>query len=250
MATNKQEARAEGPASATGASRGGTLGSTRRPPDDARRSILSAADRLFYEQGIRAVGVDAVADAAGVTKRTLYYHFGSKEDLVAAYLEARDEVTVNALRNLPTERGSRPGDRILAVFDFLETWFAGASYRGCPFNNAVAEQSGPKASAITKRHKETVRSWFAELAAAGGAQRPDEVGARLLVLLDGALNGAAVFGTPEPAIVARTMAESLLDSAGVSRSPPKPSRDPSKGALSGPAPIGAPERAPRARRRS
>jgi AcrR family transcriptional regulator len=200
------------------ASRGGTLGSTRRPPDQARTSILAAAERLFYDQGIGAVGVDAVADAAGVTKRTLYYHFESKDDLVAAYLDARDEATLEALRNTTGDRGTRPGDRVLGVFEFVERWAATSAYRGCPFNNAMAEQSvSPKVAAIARRHKATVRSWFEQRAAEGGAARPVEVGARLVVVLDGALNGAVVFRSPEPATVARGIAELVLDAAGVAR---------------------------------
>src|SRR5882724_1808565 len=141
MGEPKHEPRDEIARSARPLSRGGTLGSKRRPPDDARRRILEAAERLFYDEGIRAVGVDAVAEAAGVTKRTLYYHFESKEELVAAYLDARDEMTLNSLRETPSDRGKRPGDRILGVFDFVERWSATSGYRGCPFNNAVAEQS-------------------------------------------------------------------------------------------------------------
>jgi AcrR family transcriptional regulator len=206
-------------------SRGGTPGSKRRPADEARTSILAAADRLFYEQGIAAVGVDAVAEAARVTKRTLYYHFASKEELIAAYLEARDEVTLAALRDTPNDRGPRPGDRILGVFDHVERWSATAEYRGCPFNNAVAEKStSPRVTAIARRHKATVQSWFARQAEEGGAHYADDVGAQLLVLLDGALNGAAVFASAQAAAVARTMAEALLDGAGVARSRRAPRR--------------------------
>jgi hypothetical protein len=82
----------------------------------------------------------------------------------------------------------------------------------------VAEQNvGPKVTAIARRHKETMRSWFSERAAEGGACRPDDTGAELLVLLDGALNGAAVSGSPEAAHVARRMAEVVLDAEGVER---------------------------------
>src|SRR4051812_30790999 len=112
-------------------SRGGTVGSKRRPPDQARTSVLAAADRLFYEHGVRAVGVDAVAEAAGVTKRTLYYHFPTKDALVAAYLEARDGPTRLAIEKTAGEH-TLPGDRILAIFDHLERWFATPAYRGCP----------------------------------------------------------------------------------------------------------------------
>jgi AcrR family transcriptional regulator len=221
MAATKHEAREAAGAHSSASTRGGTLGSKRRPADDARLRILEAAERLFYEQGLRAVGVDAVAEAAGVTKRTLYYHFASKEELVVAYLEARDEVTLAALRDTPSARGTRPGDRILGVFDFIAAWSATAGYRGCPFNNAVAEQgTSAKVTAIARRHKTTVQRWFAELAGQGGAAEADALGAQLLVLLDGALNGAAVFGSPQSALAATQMAEVLLDAAGVARSRP------------------------------
>lgn len=195
--------------------KGGTLGSKRRPPDQARSSLLAAADRLFYEHGIGSVGVDAVAAAAGVTKRTLYYHFPSKEALVAAYLEARDGATRLAIESTVSEHGARPGDRILAVFDHLERWFATPSYRGCPFNNAAAEQPGTEAAAIAARHKAAVASWLSDQAQLGGARRPKEVGAQLMVLVDGALNGAQVSRSPEPARSARAVAELLLAQAGI-----------------------------------
>ena len=205
--------------------RGGTLGSTRRPPNEARANILTAAERLFYNEGIGAVGVDAVAQAAGVTKRTLYYHFASKEDLIAAYLDARDETTLNALRAASSDAAAQPGDRILGVFDFVERWASTADYHGCPFNNAVAEQSmGPKVTAIARRHKETVKSWFSQQAAEGGVRDAEQVGAQLLVLLDGALNGAAVSGSATAAAVARTMAKTVLDAAGVTSFRAGPSR--------------------------
>lgn len=219
MKASKSEVRPPRVRQASPVSRGGTAGSTRRPPDDARKRILEAAERLFYAEGIRAIGVDAVADAASVTKRTLYYHFATKEDLVAAYLDVRDEATLSALHGTPSDRGTRPGDRILGVFDYVERWSKTAAYRGCPFNNAVAEQgTSPKVTAIARRHKETMKRWFSDHASEGGAKRADETGARLLVLLDGALNGAAVFGSAEAPAIATSMAEALLDAAGVVRS--------------------------------
>lgn len=177
--------------------------------------MLAAADRLFYEHGIGGVGVDAVAAAAGVTKRTLYYHFPSKEALVAAYLDARDRSTRQAIEGTVSEHGALPGDRILAVFDHLEQWFATPAYHGCPFNNAAAEQPGTEAAAIIARHKAAVAGWLADQAQLGGARQPKDVGAQLLVLVDGALNGAQVSRTPEPARSARALAELVLATAGV-----------------------------------
>lgn len=195
-------------------SRGGTSGSTRRPPDQARSSVLAAAERLFYEHGVRAVGVDTIADAAGVTKRTLYYHFPTKDALVAAYLESRDNATRLAIERTTGEH-ALPGDRILAVFQHFERWFATPSYHGCPFNNAVAEHTGSEAAAVARRHKAAVLGWLSDQAQLGGARAPKQLGAQLLLLVDGALNGAAVFGTAEPARTAHDLCSTLLTAAGV-----------------------------------
>src|SRR5450631_3964854 len=89
--------------------------------------ILETADRLFYGQGIRAVGVDTIAAEIGISKRTLYNYFPSKDALITAYL---------ARRAIPRAVAGRPPlDQILGVFDWLEKWFASNSFRGCPFVN-------------------------------------------------------------------------------------------------------------------
>lgn len=193
--------------------RGGTAGSKRRPPDQARASLLAAADRLFYEHGLRAVGVDAIADAAGVTKRTLYYHFATKEALIAAYLQARDDATRLAIERAAAEC-VLPGDRIVAVFEHLERWFATPEYRGCPFNNAIAEDTGSHVAEITRRHKAVLADWLSDQAQLAGARAPKKLGAELLLLIDGALNGALVTASAEPARVARGIATALMAGAG------------------------------------
>ncbi|HYQ17566.1 MAG TPA: TetR/AcrR family transcriptional regulator [Polyangiaceae bacterium] len=211
------------PSGSANASRGGTAGSKRRPPDQARASVLAAADRLFYEQGLRAVGVDTIAEAAGVTKRTLYYHFPTKDALIAAYLEARDDAVRLAIDHAiaaladgasPERQQTLPAARILAVFDHLERWFRAPGYRGCPFNNAVAEDTAPGVAEITRRHKSVLRDWLSDQAQLAGARAPRELGAELLVLIDGALNGALVFASAEPARSARRVAITLLKQAG------------------------------------
>ena len=101
-----------------------------------RDRILDAADRLFYAHGIQSIGVDAVVLEAGISKRTLYKHFGSREQLVAAYLERRGA----RQPEMP-----KPGDElheILGVFKRFERWFASDEFRGCPFSNAIAELGG------------------------------------------------------------------------------------------------------------
>src|ERR1700744_6747987 len=103
--------------------------SARKP--DMKERILETADRLFYLRGIRAVGVGTIAAEIGISKRTLYNHFPSKDALIAAYL-ARRFVTPR-----PSEKP--PAEQILGTFDALERRFSAKDFRGCPFVNAVAE---------------------------------------------------------------------------------------------------------------
>src|SRR5271154_6940552 len=98
---------------------------------DMKERILQTADRLFYLEGIRAIGVDTIAAAIGISKRTLYNHFPSKDALIAAYLERR------FVKPLPSDKP--PAEQILGTFDALERRFAAKDFRGCPFVNAVAE---------------------------------------------------------------------------------------------------------------
>src|SRR5215831_4878525 len=98
---------------------------------DMKERILQTTDRLFYLEGIRAIGVDTIAAEVGISKRTLYNHFPSKDALIAAYLERR------FVHARPSDKP--PAEQILATFDSLERRFAAKDFRGCPFVNAVAE---------------------------------------------------------------------------------------------------------------
>src|SRR5580658_5940932 len=131
---------------------------TRWPARQAMQErILETADRLFYGQGIRAVGVDTIAAEIGISKRTLYNHFPSKEALIVAYLLRRFiPLTISDLS---------PAEQILGAFDRLERSFAGDEFRGCPFVNAVAElgRSTQAATEIAIAFKEQRRLWFRDL---------------------------------------------------------------------------------------
>jgi AcrR family transcriptional regulator len=184
-----------------------------RKAQDAFERILRAADRLFYGQGIRAVGVDAVAEAAGVTKRTLYYHFASKDDLVAAYLQKRADA-------LPEITIAQPQDAVRAVlgrFDMLEAWFVTDRFRGCPFVNAVAELGAAEhpAGRLAAEFKAGRRAWFRELLTKAGMKSPDRLAGQLMVLVDGAIAAALVQHSAEPARDAREAARILLSAAGL-----------------------------------
>jgi AcrR family transcriptional regulator len=177
-----------------------------KPPTHAAR-ILAAADKLFYEQGIRAVGVDAVAAEAGVSKRTLYNYYATKDDLIAAYLTARFKQVP------PSDAPAR--EQILAYFDRLERLFAEGGFRGCPYINAVTELADRKhaATSIAVRFKEERFAWYRSLLERMGVQDPDTVATQLQMLVEGALITAQVRDDPKVARAARAAAEVLLDAA-------------------------------------
>jgi AcrR family transcriptional regulator len=130
------------------------MGAVNRP---VQERILGAADRLFYRQGIRAVGVDAIAGEAGVSKRTLYSYYRTKDELVAAYLTGRFKLIP------PSDAPAR--EQILGYFDRLERLFSAGDFRGCPYVNAVTELGDRKhaATEIAVRFKEQRLEWYRTL---------------------------------------------------------------------------------------
>lgn len=166
--------------------------------------ILETTDRLFYQRGIRAVGVDAVAAEAGISKRSLYDYFPSKEALIEAYLERR-------FRRMP-ESDAPPDEQILAVFDRLGTMFASGAFRGCPFVNAVAElaDSCQVAKTIAARFNQERWVWLRERAAEAGLTDPDTVATQLALLVDGAIATMLVREDPSVALAARAAAQVLM----------------------------------------
>jgi len=189
-----------------------------RTPSGAAARILAAADRLFYHQGIRAVGVDTVAAEAGVSKRTLYNHFPSKDHLIAAYLTQRFKPLP------PSDAPAR--EQILGAFDRLERIISDGSFRGCPYVNAVTEIGDPKhpAIAIARQFKEERRLWYRTLLERLGAKDPDQLATQLQLLFEGGLATALVRGDPSVAHSARSAAAVLLDEATKSAAPARSSR--------------------------
>lgn len=170
--------------------------------------ILETADRLFYGQGIRAVGVDTIAAEIGISKRTLYNHFPSKDELIVAYLSRRLKPAA------PSDL--RPVQQILGNFERLERTIAGGVFRGCPFVNAVAELKEPAhaANKIALAFKEQRRLWFRDLLVRLNVDDPETLSLQLLLLVDGAIAAAIVRGDPRVAAAAREAAGVLLKAAG------------------------------------
>ncbi|GAA4192435.1 TetR/AcrR family transcriptional regulator [Microbacterium oryzae] len=174
------------------------------------RRILDAATTLFYERGIHAVGVDAVAAGSGVTKRTLYDRFGSKDALVAAYLRRRDEEWW-ARWEKRLETAGAP--RVLTVFEaYVED--AEPSGRGCAFLNAAAELSSADAGfAIIRDHKRRVRARIEELLGEDGVGEPAVLAEHLFLLLEGGIAHQGVDGDSRRLQHARAIAADLLKAA-------------------------------------
>ena len=176
---------------------------------DMKERILLTADRLFYLQGIRAIGVDTIAAEIGISKRTLYNHFPSKDALIAAYLERR------FVHARPSDKP--PVEQILGTFDSLERRFAAKDFRGCPVVNAVAEL-GPTDRAVKKiaiAFKESRRLWFRERLTELGVADADALATQLVLLVDGSIAQDLVRDDPAMARAAKEAAKVLLRNAGV-----------------------------------
>ncbi len=187
-----------------------------------RRRLLKAADELFYTGGIRATGVEAVAQGAGVTKMTLYSHFSSKDELVAAYLAERDARWRQALEEA-LGRYDGPKEKLLAVFDSYRKFVVSENLRGCAFVNCSAEFPDRKhpARRVAREHKTGVRRRLSDLATEAGADDPEALAERLFLLLEGAYVTAAIEGDEGVLGRARDLAAETIGEAVTRREGPR-----------------------------
>jgi AcrR family transcriptional regulator len=186
-----------------------------RTPDrlPARERLLAAADELFYEEGVHTVGIDRIIERAGVAKASLYNTFGSKDELVRAYLEGRHAARQERVTRF-IARYETPRDRLLGVFDALGSYAAEPGYRGCAFMNASAESlPGGPVEEVSDQSRAWTRALFTELAVAAGVGNAAGLAAQLVLLYDGAMVGARMDRIATTAVAARAIAEILLDAA-------------------------------------
>jgi AcrR family transcriptional regulator len=183
------------------------------PLTPGARRVLDAASQLFYERGIHAVGVDTIAEAAGVTKKTLYDRFGSKEALVVSYLQHRD---ARWRDDLAAHLEAVPGPgipRILAVFDHALAWSTANSPKGCSAVNARAEVGGDEGAPVlaeASREKVWLLERFVDLCVEAGIDDPHRTAETLMLLYEGAIVTLGMGTFPEPFAVARRCAEGIL----------------------------------------
>lgn len=179
----------------------------------ARERLLAAADELFYEHGINVVGIDKVIEKAGVAKASLYGCFDGKEDLIRAYVQARDERRrARILARIKSLK--QPKDQALAVFDILSELAGQASFRGCAFNRAAAESAPEsKVRSACEDAREWMRQLFLGIAKEARAKDPETLARQLTVLYDGASVSAQFGGGAVAVTSARASAALLLDAA-------------------------------------
>jgi AcrR family transcriptional regulator len=180
-----------------------------------REDIIAAADELFYRGSLREVSVDDIAAKAGVTKKTIYYHFRSKDDLIAAYLAARDRPTLERCRSWAGVDGSLK-ERMARMFHALARASRSKHWRGCGFIRAAAELAdlpGHPAMSIARAHKSGVEKWLVGCLIEEGYSDAEELAKSLMILLDGAVTRLIVHRDAEYARVAARTAQTLLGSA-------------------------------------
>jgi AcrR family transcriptional regulator len=174
-----------------------------------RDRLLDAADRLFYQEGVRAVGIDRVLAEADAAKASLYQHFGCKDQLVASYLERR---TAYARAHIEAYLATTPpSQRALKFFDWVVEWAESKDFRGCPLQHTVTEltDAAHPARAIARGQREWFTERLVEWTTAAGVKDARAKARALLVLFDGAVAGSEVDGA-QRARDARWIARTLL----------------------------------------
>ena len=185
----------------------------RTSKSDARQRIVETAERLFYAEGVRAVGIDRIIAEAEVAKMTLYNHFASKDDLILAVLQYR-ETQVDEMFAKSIERRTRKGmDKLEAFFAALKDWFKSSGFRGCSFINARVElaDADHPASKFSARHKEKFHEMLKGIIAeTAGEKAAESLAPAISLMVEGAIVTAVMEQSAKPADVARDAAVALV----------------------------------------
>jgi AcrR family transcriptional regulator len=180
---------------------------------EARQRILDSAYELFSRRGVRAVGIDEILERAKVAKATLYRHFGSKEELVVAFLAQREQLwTRDWVEHEARSRAETPDEQLLAIFDAFDEWFHREDFEGCSFINVLLEWSDldhpiGRASAL---HLANIRSFLTTLATEAGLRDPDTFAHSWHILMKGSIVAAGE-GDRDAARRAKAMGRALIE---------------------------------------
>jgi AcrR family transcriptional regulator len=180
--------------------------------EDVRERILQTASALFYRRGVRAVGVDLVVEEAGVAKTSLYRHFRTKDDLIAAFLHREDEDFWKCWEETAQGHGSDPEAEVEALLKWIGERVSRPNYRGCPQLNVAAEfpDLDHPARAVATAHKKELLRRLRDLAERLRAKRPDELAAQLSLLINGAFVSSQLFSAGEATPILQAASRALI----------------------------------------
>jgi len=187
-----------------------------RSKRSAKDRILDAANKLFYREGIRAVSVDAIAEQAGLTKKTIYYHFTSKDELVAAYLQSRDQPNLDLFRTWFQEADGGLPEKVAAIFLNLAQSARHPKWKGCGFLRTAGELAnlpGHPAMKVGAAHKKKFEAWLAQELTDHHINNADNLARQIVLLMDGAFSTMLVHRDPAYAEEAGQAASSLVEAA-------------------------------------
>lgn len=180
--------------------------------NNTRDHILSAAYELFYKKGFIRVSVDAIADAARITKRTLYYHFESKDALAAAVLDCQHVYVLARIRGWSDAAATTPSHFLASLFHQLEAWASEPRWLGSGFTRLtmeLADLPGHPVRHAAHQHKRAIELWLAGELKRLGAQRPDELAQQVMLLIEGGLSLVLIHGDISYVSAAAHAAEKL-----------------------------------------
>ncbi|MFJ3525008.1 TetR/AcrR family transcriptional regulator [Pseudomonas sp. NPDC090203] len=184
------------------------------PTTDTREKILATAERLIYENGIHATGMDLLVKTSGVARKSIYRYFATKDEVAAAALNARDVRWMQWFRT-ESDKAQTPHGRILNMFTVLKGWFESEGFHGCAFINTAGEVGDPNdpIRLIARLHKQKLLDYTQELCEQLNIEHPSALATQLLILMEGAITMARVMGDYRAADSARDVAQLLLKQA-------------------------------------
>lgn len=182
------------------------------PRQSRREHLLDTAINLFCQHGYHATGIDKILEEAGVSKKTMYIHFRSKEELIYAALQKYDGIFRNNFMKAVEESGETPEEKILGIFDVAEAWFKSDKFFGCMFINAVGEysQDNSPVRQISRQFKQLMWQYVNTLVHKAKSTNQNEITDELCILLEGAIVTAQVSGNEKAALSAKKVAAILL----------------------------------------
>ena len=185
------------------------------PALEVRDRILDTASRLFYERGVRAVGVDLVVLEAAVAKTSLYRYFPTKDDLIVAFLEREDLEFWTLWDSVAEQHADDPAGELDAHMRWIGERLARSNYRGCPQINVAAEfaEQDHPARQVSQRHMQALRGRLLDIAKRLNVPRPKQLAAQLAVLVNGAFVSSGLLGADEAVGVLRAAMKALLAGA-------------------------------------